>query len=172
MPNLAALRQNSARLSFEYAGATFTVFYRPLDVDDDAHQALRGMSIGGDMEPFYQQLERLVIWWDATEDDAMVPTTVAGFKRSGLAVCGHLMRAILADVGNPTWAPSPDQASPTPSSNGSSPTASSAPTASPTTTTWSPPPSGPGSTPPTSSAAPISAPGLVGTRGLAASDVP
>lgn len=165
MPDLAALRRNSARLTFEYAGAVFTAYYRPLDVDDAAHQALHGMSVVGDMEPFYAQLERVVVWWDATEGADAIPTTADGFKRVGLAVCGHLMRAILADVGNPTWAEPPRPASPTPSSNGSSPTASSAPTASPTTSTWSSAPSGPGSTPPTSSADPTSERGLAGTPG-------
>lgn len=161
MPNLAALRENSARVAFDYGGATFTVYYRPLEVDDQAHQALRGLRVGGEMDAFYAQLERLVIWWDATEGAAAVPTTAEAFKRVGVGICGNLMQAILADVANPTWAPTP--APPTHSSNGSSPAASSAPA--PTTTTWSPPPNGLASTPPTSSADRSSDRGAAGIPG-------
>lgn len=170
MPDLAALRQNSARLTFEYGGATFTAFYRPLDVDDEVHQAVRGMRVGGEMDAFYAQLERLVIWWDATEGEVTVLTTAAAFKRVGVGICGNLMHAILADVGNPTWAPSPLQATRTPSSNGSSPTAGSAPR--PTTTTSSSAPSGPDSPPGTWPASPGPTAAPAGARGLAASDVP
>lgn len=164
MPDLAALRQNCAKLTFEYGGAAFTAFYRPLDVDDAVHQAVRGMGVGGEMDPFYAQLERLVVWWDATEDGVTVLTTATAFKAVGVGICGALMRAVLADVGNPTWAPSPLPAARTPSSNGWSPTAGSAPA--PTTTTSSPPPNGPVSPPgtwpgsPTPPAVPAGAPGL------------
>ena len=145
MPDLAALRQNCAKLTFDYADATFTAFYRPLDVDDAVHQAVRGMGVGGEMDPFYAQLERLVVWWDATEDGVTVLTTATAFKSVGVGICGALMRAVLADVGNPTWAPSPLPAGRTPSSNGSSATADSAPA--PTTTPSSATPNGSGSHP-------------------------
>jgi len=170
VPDLAALRQNCARLEFEYAGAIFTAFYRPLDVDDEVHQSVRGMGIGGEMEPFYAALERLVIWWDATENGVAIPTTVDGFKGVGVGLCGTLMRAILRDLGNPTWAPSPLPVSTTPSSNGSSPTANSAPP--PTTSISSSAPNGHTSPHGTWRDSPTPPSTPAGAPGLAASDVP
>jgi len=165
VPDLAGLRQNCARIEFDYGEATITAYYRPLDVDDGAHQAMVGMAVGGDMEPFYAALERLVVWWDVTDGGVTVLTTVAGLKTVGVGICGNLMRAILRDVGNPTWAPSPLQARRTPSSNGSSPTGSSAPL--PTTSTSSPPPSGPDSPPGISPDSPTPLGILAGVHGSA-----
>jgi hypothetical protein len=165
MPDLAALRQNCAKLEFDYGGARFTAYYRPLDVDDEVHQAVRGMGIGGDMDPFYAQLSRLVVWWDATDGGVTVMTTVDAFKRVGVGICGTLMNAILRDVGNPTWAPSPLQARQTHSSNGSSPTANSAPH--PTTTTSSSAPSGQDSPPGISPDSPAPLAVLAGVHGSA-----
>jgi hypothetical protein len=137
MPDLAAVRANSARLTFDYAGARFTLYYRPVDVDDSTHAALRAMRAEGEMDAFYAELARLVDEWDVTDHGAPVPTTADGFKSSGIAICGRLMNAILADVANPTWAPRPAPASGTPWSNGSSTEASSAPppTTSPSSST-------------------------------------
>lgn len=148
MPDLAAVRANSARLSFDYAGARFTVHYHPVDVDDGTHAALRGMRADGEMEPFYAELARLVEDWDVTDHGAPVPTTSAGFKSAGIAICGRLMNAILGDVGNPTWAPRPAPANGTHWSPGSSTGASSAPH--PTTSESSSTPAGPASPPGTS----------------------
>lgn len=137
MPDLAALRRNSARLTFPYAGAVFEVYYRPVDVGDRTDAARRAMATG-DMEALYVELEHLVDSWDATDGGLPIPTTAAGFHSAGAGVSIALWNALLADVANPTMAPSP--ASPTAWSNGSSPTGSSAPP--PTTTASSSAPNG------------------------------
>lgn len=127
MPDLAQVRENAARLTFVYAGATFEVLYRPVDVNEQTDAALKGIrGEGGEMDRLYAELERLVISWDVTNHGEPVPPVVEGFRTAGVGICGRLMNAILGDVGNPTLAPAHARASTTRSSNGSSTRASSA----------------------------------------------
>lgn len=143
MPDLAALRRNSARLVFAYGGAVFEAFYRPADVGDRTERARRAMA-SGEMDALYAELAHLVGAWDATDGGRPVPLTPEGFRSAGVGVCVALWNALLADVANPTMAPSPaPPASPTPSSSGSPPTDASAPA--PTTTPSSATPNGSGS---------------------------
>lgn len=141
MPDLAALRSNSARLTVDYGGATFAVDYRFADVGPRTHETQRKMQ-AGDMEALYAELAHLVAAWDATDAGVPVPTTADGFRSAGVGVCIALWNAILPDVGNPTVAPS---GAVTHSSSGSSPTADSAPA--PTTTPSFATPNGSGSHP-------------------------
>lgn len=143
MPDLAALRRNSARLAFVYAGAAFTAYYRPADVGDRTFRAEAAIR-AGDMGALYAELGELVGSWDATDGGAAIPTTAAGFRSAGVGVCLALWNALLPDIANPTMAPSPAGA-PTPSPSGSPATDGSAPA--PTTTPSSATPNGSGSHP-------------------------
>lgn len=142
MPDLANLRANTARLSFSYVGATFTAFYRPLDLDERTQTARRAMAENDDLRALYAELARVVLEWDVSENGAPVPTTPEGFQSAGTGICLSLWNALLVDLRNPTLVPGWRPASPTLSSNGSRPTDAWAPTASPTTTPSSATPSG------------------------------
>jgi len=147
VPDLASLRAKCARLEVVYGGETIVVFYRPTLVTEETQAILRTLQLDGDFRPLFAELERVLMAWDLTSDGIPLPLTSEGFTMVGIGVVGQITNAIVRDVGNPTWVASPP--SPTGSSNGSSPTASSVPA--PTTSISSSPPNGHTSTPPTSS---------------------
>jgi hypothetical protein len=172
VPDLRSLKAKCARLEVEYGGETILVFYRPGLVTERTQDVLHQLGQDGVFAPLFEELARILITWDLTEDGATVPVTPAAFGRVGIGLVGSVTNAIVRDVARPFWVPEPTipTPDPTPWSNGSSPAASSAPA--PTTSTSSSPPNGRTSTPPTWPDSPTPAIASAGTPGFPASGGP
>ena len=163
MPDLASLQ--AARLEVAFGDATIVVVYRPALVTKATRDAVRGLVEQSDFDPFFAELARVLLAWDLTSGGVPIPLTPEGFAGVGVSIIGSIMNAIVSDVSNPTWEVVATEA-PIPSSNGSSPTASSV--TPPTTTISSSPPNGHISTPPSWPDSPTPAIASAGTPGSVA----
>ncbi|HEV8639446.1 MAG TPA: hypothetical protein VG370_34995 [Chloroflexota bacterium] len=137
--DLASLIDRLAEVSVPYAGEQIRVIYRPAEVTGEAQRVVA--QSGADPDPVFGVLERVVADWDLVSNGRPIPISQEGFRAIGFGVTLAILRGVLTDVLNPTWT----RTARTPSSNGSSPTASwDRP---PTTSTSSSAPGGPASHP-------------------------
>ncbi len=121
--DLAVISDDVAEALVEYAGHEFRVRYHPGKYDDGFH---KHFSEATARESVNYYLTELLASWDLVRAGAPIPLTAEGVETIPLPIKLKIVRAVEADVLNPTiTAPSPPASAPTATSSAGTPPAAS-----------------------------------------------
>jgi hypothetical protein len=126
--DLAAIRDDVATTEAVYGPHAFLVRYRPSRYDDAFHQAFTEQSA---RESINYYLTELLVSWDLTSDGAPIPTTPEGVATVSLPIKLAVVKAVEADVLNPTITAGQTPPTSAPTATSSSGTPPAAPSATP-----------------------------------------